>query len=182
MSFSSDVRNGFFFSMLSNASLNRAEENISNSLELIISPYYDLTSNMKAILHPIFHATQLFVDACNFVYGAVVLLASLASGHFSAARSTAFGMLELLGAAVLEILNIALSIVSLLTRFVASIFNFGYISTSIQLRGACLNGREIGGRNEETIHNLLFATALSSVNSNAKKNDEHHHESAFTLI
>lgn len=182
MTFSNDVRNGFFFSERSNECLDRAEENFSYSLSQIASPYYDLTSNAKAFGHPFFHTTQLLRDAGHFVYGAFVLVGALSTGHFSAAGKAAFGMMQLVGAAALEVLNIALSIVSLATRFLASLFNFGYVSTSIQLRGAHLNGAEIGGRNEETTMNMFQVYNFSAINIAAKTNDEFEHQTAFTLI
>ena len=182
MTFSNDVRTGLFFSTMSNASVVRAGENFIHSLSQISSPYYDLTSNVKAIGHPFFHVTQLLRDAGRFVYGAFVLVGALATGHFSAAGKAAFGMLQLVGAAVLEVLNIALSIVSLVTRFLASICNFGYVSTSVKLRGAHLNGAEIGGRNIETTRNMIQAFALGAIDSAAQVNDEKQHKAAFTLI
>ena len=182
MSFSNDVSNWLFFSQMSNASLERARMNFSNSLSQITNPYYDLTSNVKAIGHPFFHATQLLRDAGRFVYGAFVLVGALGNGNVSTAGKAAFGMLQLVGAAALEILNIALSIVSLAIRFVASISNFGYVSTSVQLRGAHLNGAEIGGRNEETTINMLQALRLNTINTVAQWNDEAEHRTAFTLI
>ena len=121
-------------------------------------------------------------DVGRFAYGAFVLAGALATGNFSAAGMVAVGMLKLVTAAALEILNIALSIVSLATRFVASIFNFGYVSTSVQLRGAHLNDAEIGGRNEETTMNMFQAFRLGAINTTAQMNDGTVHEAAFTLI
>ena len=131
-------------------SLNRATINFNNALSQIANPYYDLSSNLKAIGHPFFHATQLLRDAARFVYGAFVFVGALATLNFSNAGNVAFNMLKLVGAAIVETLNIALSVISLATRLLASIFNLGYVSTSVQLRGAHLNGAEIGGRNGET--------------------------------
>lgn len=182
MFFSNNVRNRLFFNKESQANLERARVNFSQSLSQIANPYYDLTSNVKAIGHPFFHATQLLRDAGRFVYEAFVLVGALATGHFSAAGTAAFGMLKLVGAAVLEVLNIALSIVSLATRFVASILNFGYVSTSVQLRGAHLSAAEIGGRNAETTINMFHAYNLSTINNEAQVNDEGEHQTACTLV
>lgn len=182
MSFSNDVRNGLFFSQRSKESFKRADVNFNNSLSQIANPYYDLTSNVKAIGHPFFHATQLLRDAGRFVYGAFVLAGALPTGNLSAAGEVAIGMVLLAGAAVLEIFNIAISIVSLATRVVASVFNCGYVSTSVQLRGAHINGAEIGGRNAETTMNMLHAFGLGAINNAARMNDAIEHQAAFTLI
>lgn len=140
------------------------------------------SSNAKSIGHPFFHTTQLLRDAGRFVYGAFVLVGTLSTDHFSAAGKAAFGMMQLVGTAALEVLNIALSIVSLATRFLASLFNFGYVSTSVQLLAAHLNGTEIGGRTEETTMNMFQAFNLDAINIAAKTNDELEHQAAFTLI
>ena len=90
-------------------------------------------------------------------------------------------MLELIGAAALEILNIALSIVSLATRFVASILNFGYVSTSVKLRSEyLLFGAEIDGRNEE--RHKRVECVLDANYSEAQKYDLEAHEAACKLI
>ncbi len=166
MSFTNDVENGFFFSQMSNASLYRAGVNFSNCLCRIASPYYDLTSNVKAIGHPFFHATQLLRDAGRFIYGAFVLVGALVTGHFFSTGLVAICMLQLILAAALEIINIALSIVSLATRFVASLFNFGYVLTRAQFCG------------EETILNFLQACDASI----SEMSDEMGHQAAFILI
>jgi hypothetical protein len=158
----------------SNRSLRRDVDNFIYSLSQIASPYYDLTSNVKAIGHPFFHTTQLLRDAGRFVYGGFVLVGALVTGNLSAAGHAAVSMFRLVGAAALEILNIALSIVSLATRIVASIFNFGYVSTSVKLGGAHPNGAEIG----EKIMNMMRASGLIM----AGINDDQEHDSAFTLI
>lgn len=176
MSFKEDFRYATLFSKKSNDSLDRARMNFNYSLSQIATPYYDLTSNVKAIGHPFFHATQLLRDAARFAYGAVVLVAALATFNFSAAGKAGFGMLQLIKAACTEILNIALSIVSLVTRFVASIFNFGYASTSIQLRGAHLRGAT------DTTNNRYEALGLAAINGAAKRYDETEHQEVFSLI
>lgn len=71
-------------------------------------------------------------------------------------------------AAALEILNIALSIVSLATRFVASILNFGYVSTSVQGEGWHYNGAEM--------------VDLSAIKRHAEIDDYCQHAVAFNLI
>ena len=85
MSFLYDVQNGLLFSQKSNASLNRASINFSDSLSQIARPYYDLTSNVNAIGHPFFHAAQLLRDVGHFVYGTLVLVGALVTGHLNAA-------------------------------------------------------------------------------------------------
>ena len=91
-------------------------------------------------------------------------------------------MFMLGAAAVLNIVNTALSIVSLATRLLASIFNLGYVSTNIQSRRAHLNGAEIGGRNAETTMNMLNAFALGTADMGAKTQDEELHQAAFNLV
>ena len=154
MSFSSNVPNGFFFKLQSDLSLNRATVNFDKAYPLLARPYYDLSSNVKAVAHPFFHAMQLLRDAARFAYGAFLLAGALITLNFSCADRIAAGMLELVLAATIETLNIALSVISLATRLLASIFNLGYVSTRVEIQGAHLNGAEIGGRNEETTRNV----------------------------
>lgn len=134
MSFFEDVHNGGGFSRMSYKSLKRAKDNVDMYIYQIVSPYYDLTSNVKAMGHLFYHATQLLRDLGRFVYGTGVLIGALLTGHWSSAGKVAYGMLELVSAAILEILNIALAVISLVTRLLASILNLGYVSTRHELQ------------------------------------------------
>jgi hypothetical protein len=185
MSFLDDVRTGGSFRYYSSGSLGRAEMNFDNYLSLIRLPYYDLNSNLRSIAHPFCHALQLIYDAGRFVYGAFVLvvaLGALATGQPNAASQVAFHMLKLVGAAVLEVLNIALSIVSLATRFLASLWNIGYVSTRFIFDSAPLRNCEMGGRNAETTSNMLLGSIFMGSNQIARAVDEAGHQSAFKLV
>ncbi len=176
MSFLHDVKTGFFFQYKSSESVGRSISNVSHSLSQIASPYYDLTSNVNALAYPFLHATQLLRDAARFVYGAFVLVGALSAGHVDVACNVTFSLLELVGAAILEVLNTVLAVISLATRLVASIFNLGYVSTSNQLCGAYFNGAEIGGRN------MFMGMSLAMNNNVAEMNDALDYQYASTLI
>ena len=161
---------------LSNKCLERSVLNLYNSLFFISLPYYDLTSNLKAIGHPFFHATQLLLNVGYFTYEMFVLLKSLSSCDWSGAGNVGLSMLKLVLASTLEILNIALSIVSLAIRILASIYNLGYESTTHQISDNAI----FGGRGTENNENIFRETS----NNNLAKNffDEFGHQLAFKLI
>lgn len=174
--------NGFFLKAASFRSIRRATKNSENTLSMLINPYYDLNSNLKAFAHPFYHATQLLRDVYKFVFGGIIFTGALATFNCRSAGNAFASMFWLGTSAVLNIVNTALSIVSLATRLLASIFNLGYVSTSIQSRGAHLNGAEIGGRNAETTMNMLNAFALGAADLGAKTQDEEVHQEVFNLV
>jgi len=182
MSYLEDVQTGRFFRAVTAQSVERAASNLGMAIDRILTPYYDLTSNLKAVAHPFYHLTQLVRDVGRFVYGTCVLVGSLFTGHFNTAGMVAFDMLKTVGAALLEVLNIALAVVSLATRFVASVFNLGYVSTSVQLRSASLNGAEVGGRNAETMNNVFSSFVCQAESQTSYLSDEEGHRTAFTLV
>ena len=159
---------------LSNKCLERSVLNLSNSLFFISLPYYDLNSNLKAIGHPFFHATQLLLNVGYFAYEMVFLMGSLSNCDWSGAGNIAFSMLKVVLASSLEILNIALSIISLVTRTLASIYNWGYVSSTHQISDNPI----IGGLNNEQTENL----ANSLIHFNSRDGDESIHKKTFELI
>ena len=159
---------------LSNKCLERSSSNLNNSLLFISLPYYDLTSNLKAIGHPFFHATQLLLNVGYFAYEMFFLMKSLFNCDWSGAGNVAFSMLKLVLASSLEILNIALSIVSLVTRTLASIYNWGYVSSTHQISDNPI----IGGLNKEQTENLVN----SLIHFNSRDGDESIHKKTFELI
>ena len=140
--------------------------NFETDFSLLASPYYDLSSNLKSIAHPFFHAIKLVRNGFQLVYGAFVLVGALATLDFSTAGNVASGMLKLVAAATLEILNTVLAVVSLATRLLASIFNLGYVSTHIQQHKSLVPIRSL---HEE------FSLSDSASDDNA-------HNVAFTLV
>ena len=182
MSLKNDIKNGILFNIMSEKSLNRAFDNLNYSSPNIFNPYYDLSSNLKSILHPFLHVMQLLRDIVRFAYGAIVLVGAAVTGHCSAAVKAAFGMINLIGAAVLEVFNIVLSIISLATRFLASICNFGYISVHTQLNGSFPNREEIGGRNEKKISASVLSYMMRTINKSIILGNDLYHETAFKMV
>ena len=159
---------------LSNKCLERSLSNLSNSLFFISLPYYDLTSNLKAIGHPFFHATQLLLNVGYFAYEMFFLTKSLFNCDWSDAGHVAFSMLKLVLASSLEILNIALSIVSLVTRTLASIYNWGYVSSNHQIS----DDANFSDRGEQNNENSFGDTHVNP----AKNFDKFGHQLAFELV
>lgn len=178
MSLTADAQRGVFFHTKSSLSLKRADVNFHNEFFALDSPYCGLRSNLKAIGHPIFHAMQLVRDGFRLVYGAFSLIGALASLSFRSAGYHTIGMLKLVIAATIEVLNTALAIVSLATRLLASIFNLGYVSQ----QNLHLNGRELAEANAETTMVTLDDYCLGVIDNEISMNDDIAHKAAFTLI
>lgn len=171
MGFFEDVYKVGSFSGVSNNSLSRAKDNFDMYLYRIVSPYYDLTSNVQAMGHLFYHATQLLRDLGRFIYGTGVLIGALLTGHWSNAGKVAYCMLELVGAAILEILNIALAVISLVTRLLVSILNFGYVSTRHELQSIYFNTDKVSSFIESK-HDGIYTKLLENIE----------HQNAFRLV
>lgn len=121
-----------FFDQISANSIARATENFNNSIKCMITPYYNLLSNLKAFGHPMCHAFQFFMDLGGFGQSLFGVIESLALGRLDGANRSFNHMGSFAAAAVLEMANIVLSVVSLAARFVATVLSFGYVSTRVQ--------------------------------------------------
>jgi len=160
MGFLDDIKKDDSFSDKADESVLRAARNLRYTTSSMLRPYDDLTSSIKAIGYPFFHATQFVRDVGRFVYGAMVFVGALATLNFSNAGNVASSMDKLVGAVNIELLNISLAVVSLVTRSIASIFILGYVST-------------IG---------LKYADAIERMNAMDTIGDEERNDAAFNLV
>ncbi len=55
-----------FFDQVSANCIVRATENFNNPIKCMITPYYDLLSNLKAFGRPVCHSFQFFMDLGGF--------------------------------------------------------------------------------------------------------------------
>lgn len=152
-----------FFNQLSGNSIVRATENFKGSIEFMTTPYYSLSSNLQAFGHPFCHAFQFFINLCRFGQSLFGIIESLVLGLPDGSKRASNHMALFAAAAVFEIANIVLSVVSLATRFVASVLNLGYVSCydSLEFEACAPNGSSV---------------ALSEIS------DTSIHEAAFHLI
>ncbi len=177
MSFSLDIQNGLFFKQDTEYCLNRSIKNVKALCALSMKPYYDMTSNLKAMSHPFFHIAQFSINAIRFSYGALVFVSALTTGHMNAVIESGNGLFRLLCSSTLEILNTVLSVLSLATRFLASVINLGYASSHAELHFAALNRRT---SDPQVIMKQGFN--LLSKDAESKYNDLRQHRLASTLI
>jgi hypothetical protein len=122
MNFANDVRRGLFF----NNNYIRAEANRAMTVHCISKPYYNAQAHLSAFIYPALHLAQLMRNLGYFAYGACVLVASLIEGRTGAAARTRYALWVLTKAIVIELLNIVRSIISLVTRLVATLIHGGY--------------------------------------------------------
>jgi len=182
MSFFDDIKGNGEFSDNASNSLRRALNVLNNTVSTGATPYYNFTSHVKSVAHPFVHATQLLRNAARLTYGAFVFAGALLSLNGGSAARTLGDMISIALASVLEIVNVVCSIVSFVTRTVASIFSLGYTSAQINRAGSQLNGRECGGRNTETTMNMFAGIALGLGNQMASNQDDIVNQSALSLI
>ncbi len=156
-----------FFDHVSGNSVLRAVDNFNNLTQVMVTPYYNLLSNMKAVGHPVCHAFQFFMNLNGFAQSLFGVIESLALRQ-SVNENRALSHLGLFAAAaVLELANIVLSVISLATRLAASLLNFGYTSTRAPL------GNALG-------FETCTPTSISVTDS--KKLDDSTHQAAFRLV
>ncbi len=186
MSFLDDVRGEGYFLSQATKSLSRASTAFDKEFSNMLSPYHDLTSHRKSLAHPFYHATQLLRDVARLGYGTLVFAGALATGNFSNAGLVLEGILKVAAAAVVEVLNTLVAVVSLVTCLLSSAFNLGYVTTNLKSVAAQMVERtgtsECSGRNEATIANMFGVFSISLKNVVSQRSDESIHQAAFSLV
>jgi hypothetical protein len=105
-------------------SLEYASSQFHLHLDEIAKRYLSSKACWLAIQKPFIFLNCLIHNVAYFFVGALVSVTALFTGNLSAARTAAVSIPGFVSAAALNILNIALSIVSLATRFLVSIFDW----------------------------------------------------------
>jgi len=90
------------------------------------SPYCNHEDHIMGFTFPLRHATQLVRNIFQLVLNAFFFIGELLEFDFNALTETLHDTSLLVISIVIETLNIALSVISLATRLLASIFNLGY--------------------------------------------------------
>jgi hypothetical protein len=126
MSFFRDINGNDEFYDKANHSLRRAIHVFVDTAIQGATPYINFTSHAQSVAHPFMHATQLLRNAARLTYGAFVFAGALLSLNGEGAACALNDMIFIAFASVLEIVNVACSIVSFAIRTVASIFSLGY--------------------------------------------------------
>lgn len=201
MSFFNDIRGRANFKENADKSLLRASYALSHAVSTGFTPYYDVTSHARSMAHPLYHVTQLTRNAARLAYGAFVFTGALLTLNGAAAGQTSIGMLRIVLASALEIINTLLSIAIFATKTLASVFNQGYTSPHISAKieqsqkqsqkQAQFESNECGEQNiddatfnfsglDDGVTFKLFC--LKAEKRKLQSTDENVHKAAFKLV
>ncbi|NCT56440.1 MAG: hypothetical protein GW760_01830 [Legionella sp.] len=144
MSFFEDIRGDESSRLRNNAkeSLDRALNTLEKTVDNGFEPYYNFDLHLKSLAHPVYSIFQLARNALRLTYSAVVLTGALVSFNGRGAASALGNMVNIVLASVVEIINIACSMISFATRTLASMGGYNSDTTSLA--------------NERAIHKTAF--------------------------
>lgn len=128
MTFFRDIKGQGEFKTKAMNSLKGATHVVDMELNAMLEPYYDFEAHLKSVLPPFFRLTQLVRNVTRFGYGACVFAGALVTGNITNAVGVLKGMLQLVLAAAVEVINIVISALSFIARTLSTIVNLGYIS------------------------------------------------------
>ncbi len=149
-----------FFKMKAHGELERSKSLLGTQYDMSTIPYYSGQYHAKAILFPFAHAYHALKNLGQILEGACLCVHAVFNEPSRSLPVVLNGMLELAGALILNVINAMASIVTFITKTIATGFNLGYTSTAIDNLNHQMSGREVGGRNEETTMNLIAAVAV----------------------
>lgn len=122
-----DIRTGENFKSNSEKCLLRAVKNSRSVCSNLINPIIAKPYSMAVIAYPLAHTFQLIINIGFLLYGGLSLIGALATLNGEAACKIVMGINNILGSICLEVCNIILSLVSILTRHAATAAHGGYL-------------------------------------------------------
>jgi len=128
VSFFNDIKGDGQLKKNAAKSLRRALSTLEKTVDNGFTPYYNGTSHLTSLAQPIISVLQLARNALRLTYSAVVFASALLSFNGRGAANAVGNMLNIILASVVEVLNVAFSIISFATRLIASALNLGYTS------------------------------------------------------
>jgi|GEM_PF-3090854 len=109
-------------------SLQRALQTFGKTIDYGFTPYYDGKSHLKSFAHPFYPIAQLARNALRLTYSAFVFVSALCTFNGHGAARALGNMCNIILASVIEVLNAACAIISLVFRSGATVCNLGYTS------------------------------------------------------
>jgi len=150
--------NSYFFQ--ANNDFEKSQNLLGSNFDMSTTPFYSVKHHGASVLYPVAHAAHAIKNLLKIAEGGLLLIHALFSEPKTSIPKVLNGMTMELGALVLNCLNTAASLITFATRTLSTIFNFGYTSSNLKSAFDGLKGKEVGGRNEETVMNMFKGMGL----------------------
>lgn len=153
----------------------------STQLGTLASPYYSFGYHGSSVFYPFANLLKGAFNLGRGCLGALFLLEALANDPLRAIPQVIGGIVLEACSLVVNVLNAAVAFISFFTRTFATICNLGYTSFNLWMGLNSFNGREIGGRNQETTMNMLNVFALQGANIAAEAVEANLYQQQFNF-
>ncbi|MFA6301778.1 MAG: hypothetical protein WC627_01420 [Legionella sp.] len=172
-------------------SLNRAKNArtlIATQAQSLTIPYANSKFHASALIYPIADLLKPIYGVIRLIQGILALNVAIFTSPIKQAPSVFLGIMLELGKMILDVVNAAIAILSIITRNIATLFNFGYPSNAIKNGAQGLNNLlTVDQNNHEPVDfltgvitnlGLVAAGVTNTVNS---VTDETIHQNTFSL-
>lgn len=91
------------------------------------------TSHLQALIYPFMHILQLLRDLIRFAYCAILCFGNLLVCNFPVCVTLCRAMGNSFKSALIELVNTCISIISLVSRTLSTVYNMGYYNHQNEL-------------------------------------------------
>lgn len=141
------------FFQTAEASLKNATRVLGYHYEATYLPYFSGKYHFSSVFYHIDYARKIVGNAIRLATSPLFLIEAVFYEPKTSIPTVGLGFLVEVAAAIVNLLNIVVSIAVLITRSLATLLNGGYANNNSKM----LQGKQIGGESEETIKNLADA-------------------------
>lgn len=136
-----------FFKRKADKDLKASKDVLGLQYDTSTYPYYAGEYHAKAIIFPLAHSYHALKNLGRILEGVLLCVHAVFNDPLTSLPAVLTGMLEEVGALVLNVINAMASIVTFITRSLATLFNLGYTSTAVANFEQSMSGVEVGGNN-----------------------------------
>ncbi|MCC5015221.1 MULTISPECIES: hypothetical protein [unclassified Legionella] len=168
--------NASFFYFNAKKELTKATELLGLEYETAIQPYYTVGYHATAVFYPFVNAFKCFMGVGRIIVGTLLFFEAIFNNPTKAIPRVLGGLVFEVGALIINIINTAVTIITLLSRTMETIFNSGYLSRNLlQTAAGVLTGGVNSGRQ------LVEAISSEDANSKARQQEDSLYQASMSF-
>lgn len=139
--------NASFFYLNGKEEITKATKLLRLEFDTVIQPYYTIGYHATTLFYPFANGLKCFMGAGRIIVGGFLLLEAIFNNPTKAIPRVLGGLAFEVGALIINAINTAATIISLITRTLTTIFTSGYLSRNLlQTMAGVLTGGINGGQ------------------------------------
>lgn len=168
--------NASFFYFNAKTELSKATKSLGLEYDTAIQPYYTVGYHATAVFYPFVNVFKCFMGVGRIIVGTLLFFEAIFNNPTKAIPRVLGGLVFEVGALIINTINAVVTIITLLSRTLETIFNSGYLSRNLlQTAAGVLTGGVNSGRQ------LIEAVSSEDANSKARQKEDSLYQASMSF-